>query len=221
MAFKTEQERFWHGEFGNNYIRRNCNRNTLACNTHFFASVFKRIVKIQSAIEFGANIGLNLSALALLFHDIDLSAVEINHKAVGELKRNLDTVTIYHQSILDFEPDRTWDLAFTKGCLIHINPDMLSVVYELLYRSSGRYILLSEYYNPKPVDVTYRGHTGKLFKRDFAGDMLDIYDDLRLCDYGFVYRRDNCFPQDDMTWFLMEKQRSWTALRPIPEGQME
>ena len=29
---------------------------------------------------------------------------------------------------------------------------------------------------------------------------------LQLVDYGFDYRRDPNFPQDDITWFLMEKR---------------
>ena len=75
-----------------------------------------------------------------------------------------------------------------------------------MYRAASRYILVSEYYNPKPTEITYRQHKGKLFKRDFAGDMLDKFPDLNLIDYGFVYHRDPNFPQDDMTWFLMEKK---------------
>lgn len=94
---------------------------------------------------------------------------------------------------------------FTKGVLIHINPDKLSLVYDIMYKSSSRYILVSEYYNPCPVDIKYRGHSEKLFKRDFACEMLDQFPDLRLINYGFVYHRDPNFPQDDMTWFLMEE----------------
>ncbi|WP_293073175.1 pseudaminic acid biosynthesis-associated methylase [Moorena sp. SIO4A5] len=89
--------------------------------------------------------------------------------------------------------------------MIHINPDKLAQVYRLLYESSNRYICISEYYNPTPVELNYRGHQGKLFKRDFAGELMDQFDDLRLLDYGFVYHRDNQFPQDDTTWFLLEK----------------
>ncbi|QVL50178.1 MAG: hypothetical protein KFB96_06875 [Thiocapsa sp.] len=44
-----------------------------------------------------------------------------------------------------------------------------------------------------------------MFKRDFAGEMLDRYPDLELIDYGFIYRRDPVFPQDDMTWFLLQR----------------
>ena len=58
-----------------------------------------------------------------------------------------------------------------KGVLIHINPDMLNNVYEKLYDSSDRYILVAEYYNPTPVNVSYRGYNDRLFKRDFAGEM--------------------------------------------------
>jgi len=92
-----------------------------------------------------------------------------------------------------------------KGVLIHINPEMLSSVYEKLYQASSRFVLVCEYYNPSPVEIPYRGHTDRLFKRDFAGEMMEKYSDLTLIDYGFAYRRDPAFPQDDITWFLMEK----------------
>ena len=79
-------------------------------------------------------------------------------------------------------------------------------VYDLLHQLSKRYICVIEYYNPAPVEIPYRGHSGKLFKRDFAGELLDRFRDLRLLDYGFVYHRDNNYPLDDLTWFLLEKR---------------
>jgi len=97
------------------------------------------------------------------------------------------------------------DLVFTKGVLIHINPDMLSQVYQSLYRLTKRYICIVEYYNPTPVSVSYRSHEDRLFKRYFAGEMMDKYSDLRLVNYGFVYHRDSNFPLGDLTWFLLEK----------------
>ncbi|GAG98573.1 unnamed protein product, partial [marine sediment metagenome] len=112
----------------------------------------------------------------------------------------------YHQSILDFKSKVKFDLVFTKGVLIHINPDQLSRAYEALYRASKKYICTIEYYNPKPVEVPYRKHRNKLFKRDFAGEILDEYHDLTLESYGFIYHRDNHFPLDDLTWFLLKKK---------------
>ena len=77
--------------------------------------------------------------------------------------------------------------------------------YQRLHDCSRRYVLVAEYYNPSPVAIPYRGHDDRLFKRDFAGELLERYDDLRLVDYGFVYHRDPVFPLDDITWFLLEK----------------
>ena len=103
------------------------------------------------------------------------------------------------------ENDNGFDLTFTKGVLIHINPDWLDKIYDQLYRLSKRYILVCEYYNPKPVVVNYRNNSDRLFKRDYAGDLMDRFN-LKLLNYGFVCHRDNIAPQDDITWFLLEKE---------------
>lgn len=202
--FKTEQEAFWAGEFGHGYSDRNRGDKLLASNTAFFTPIVRATTGVRSVIEFGANIGMNLLALKRLVPDLEMGAVEINAQAVAEL-RKLEGVQVHHQSILEFTPAKKFDLALIKGVLIHINPSELPGVYGLLHASSRRYICVAEYYNPTPVTVPYRGHTDRLFKRDFAGEMLDQFKDLRLVDYGFVYRRDPHFPQDDISWFLMEK----------------
>ena len=67
------------------------------------------------------------------------------------------------------------------------------------------YPFLAKYYSPTPVSISYRGHKDRLFKRDFAGELLDKYSDLKLVDYGFLYHRDYYFQKDDLTWFLLEK----------------
>ena len=113
---------------------------------------------------------------------------------------------VFHSSILDFDADVKFDLSFIKGVLIHINPDELPDVYKKLVASCGRYLLVAEYYNPSPVGIPYRGHNDRLFKRDFAGEILDLYPEMTLIDYGFVYHKDPKFPQDDINWFLMERQ---------------
>lgn len=206
MTRSTDQEAFWEGDFGNDYTERNRGPRWVAANLAFFGKALDHAEEVQAVLELGPNIGLNLIALRKMLPEAKLSAVEINEKAASELKTNLPNVDLHLRSIFDFQPNRTWDLVFTKGVLIHISPDKLSRVYELMHRSSSRYVLVCEYYNPNPVEVTYRGYTGKLFKRDFAGEMLEQFCDLSLIDYGFAYHRDPNCPQDDMTWFLMEKK---------------
>lgn len=204
-TFKTAQEKFWAGEFGASYIDRNNDAKLIASNIALFSRALRRARAIADCIEFGANIGLNLHALNCLYPGLTPHAIEINAEATRALQAAVPRENIHLMSILDFAPKRTYDLALAKGVLIHINPDYLCQVYENLYRSCGRYLLLCEYYNPKPTSVVYRGHQDRLFKRDFAGEMLDLYPDMSLLDYGFVYHREPIFPQDDVTWFLLEK----------------
>lgn len=204
--FKTEQEVFWSGDFGTDYISRNDSKELLASNLNFFSEALRSADRIHSCIEFGANIGMNLRALKLLFPDIQQYGIEINPTAAQGLEKILGSKNVFTGSIFDYEVSQIFDLALIKGVLIHINPKMLENVYRKLYQSSHRYILICEYYNPSPVTIPYRGHNDRLFKRDFCGDMLDFFPDLKLIDYGFTYRRDPVFPQDDITWFLMKKE---------------
>lgn len=202
--YKTEQEEFWAGQFGDEYIARNNEKNIIASNIAMFTKILSNTTHISSLLEFGSNIGLNLHAIQNLLPQVALSAIEINNTAVEELKK-INPIKIYHQSILDFKIDYPRDLVLIKGVLIHINPAELNSVYEKLYLSSKKYLCICEYYNPTPIEVPYRGYQGKLFKRDFAGEILDKYPDLKLVNYGFTYHRDTTFPQGDATWFLMEK----------------
>lgn len=204
--FKTEQESFWNGEFGDEYIDRNNDQGLLISNINFFSQIISKTNNVKSALEFGANIGLNLDVLNILKPNIDLSGIEINEKAYTILsgKKHVNGIL---GSILEYEPEEKYDFVFTKTVLIHINPNELESVYEKLYNASSRYICIAEYYSQTPVSIDYRGEKERLFKRDFAGELLDKYPKLELIDYGFSYGRDNNFPQDDITWFLLEKKR--------------
>ncbi|MEZ5757049.1 MAG: hypothetical protein R3D86_02380 [Emcibacteraceae bacterium] len=205
MSYKTEQEEFWAGEFGDDYIGRNQGDELLASNLNFFSKALNSASGLDSVIEFGANIGMNLRALKLLYPHQEQFGIEINEKAATELCRFLGEKNVFNSSIFDFKIKKKVTLSLIKGVLIHINPEMLPNVYEALYNASNKYILVCEYYNPSPVEINYRGHAERLYKRDFCGEMLKTYPDLRLIDYGFAYKNDPSFPQDDITWFLMEK----------------
>jgi len=205
MTFKTEQEAFWAGAFGTEYIQRNQGDALLASNLDFFAKALRAVRSVRTCIEFGANIGMNLKALKLLHPTYEQHGIEINADAACELASVIPPDHVHNTSILHFNPQQTWDLVLIKGVLIHINPDVLPQVYDKLVVSSGRFLLVAEYYNPVPVAIPYRGHTDRLFKRDFAGEIMDRHPQMQLIDYGFAYRRDPNFPQDDITWFLMEK----------------
>ena len=164
--------------------------------------------EVNSVIEFGANDGSNLKALRSISPRLILGGVEINATAYERMRKVADSSR--HGSILDnigmyFGAQGGWDMSLTRGVLIHISPDSLNKAYEALYNASRRYICITEYYSPTPRMIPYRGKDNLLWARDFAGEIMTEYPDLKLIDYFFTYHRDPQYPQDDVTTFVMEK----------------
>lgn len=204
MSYLTEQEKFWANDFGNDYASRNEGEKMISSNLALFSKIFKNCPSIHSAAEIGCNIGLNLIALNRINRQLKLRGYEINENA-AKAAREQGIAEIVNTTVVEsLDISQKFDLTFTKGVLIHINPDMLPVVYQNLYDLSNKFILVCEYYNPAPVSIDYRGHKDRLFKRDFAGEMMKKYD-LKLVDYGFNYQHDTYLTNDDTTWFLLEK----------------
>jgi spore coat polysaccharide biosynthesis protein SpsF len=190
---------FWAGDFGDEYTDRNIN--LVENNVQFFHKAAGKVdLSVKSIIEFGAGAGNNIRALKRMFPYAEFTGVDVNEHACFMMKdiENIHTVN----APIGFYGEH--DLVLCKGILIHIPPDDLDRVYDILHRSAKKNILICEYYNPSPVEVQYRGNDGKLWKRDFAGDLMNKYPDLKLVDYGFGYHRDE-FPVDDINWFLLSK----------------
>ncbi len=205
-TYSTEQERFWAGAFGTEYIGRNTGPEPLAANLALFSEILKPLARIGSVLEFGANIGMNLRALSLLLPAARLEGIELNDRPGAELRAWGGAAAIHHQSILDFEPIKPVDFVFAKTVLIHMPPEHLPAIYDKLHASTGRYLCVAEYFSRTPGEVEYRGHSAKLFKRDFAGEILDRHPGLTLHSSGFASLRSYNFPQDDLTWHLLEKR---------------
>ena len=205
MKNQDDQSSFWSGDFGDEYILRNTSKDESVVKMIMFGRMLKNANKVGSAVELGCNIGLNLEALKSLNDDVSLCGYEINRNAILKA-RDLGIGSIQEANITrPIKIEAKFEMSFTVGVLIHIAPEQLTQVYENLYNLSSRYILICEYYNPTPVMVEYRDNKDKLFKRDFAGEMLDLYD-LTLIDYGFFYNRDNQFKYGDFNWFLLERK---------------
>ena len=201
--FNTPQEEFWAGEFGDSYISRNESENLLASNIALFADIFSSLDRVPlSVMEVGANIGMNIKAIQKLSPGAQFTGIEINKQACEILAGT--GCEVIESSIMDAFTAKKFDLVFSKGVMIHLMQDHLISTYKKMYEWSNRFILIAEYYNPTPVTIPYRGNSDRLFKRDFAGEFLDLFPDVVLRDYGFAYHR-GTYPQDDINWFLLEK----------------
>ena len=62
-----------------------------------------------------------------------------------------------------------------------------------MYNLTKKYIYISEYFNPKPVEVLYHNERKRLYKRDFAKEIWKMYPKLKLVNYGFQWRQDPFF----------------------------
>jgi pseudaminic acid biosynthesis-associated methylase len=199
--FNTPQEDFWAGEFGDSYIARNESENLIASNIMLFAKIFSSLDRVPSSfLELGANIGMNVKAIQKLAPGANITGIEINKQACDVLAST--GCEVVQNSII-----KVYDFVFTKGVLIHLSPDQLPDTYRKMYEWSKQFILIAEYYNPTPMTIPYRGNNDRLYKRDFAGEFLDLFPDIILRECGFAYCR-GTYPQDDITWFLLEKVTS-------------
>ena len=125
MAYTTEQEKFWAGSFGDEYVDRNSSANFVSSNTYLFSKILSQTVDVDSVIEFGANIGLNLLAIRNLMPDAKLSAIEINEKAVASL-REIQGVSVYPESILADSSPPPRRFCIDQGSLDSHQPGLLS-----------------------------------------------------------------------------------------------
>lgn len=83
---RTEQETFWTGKFGDEYIKRNQGADLAASIFALFVKALQPTQAINSVLEFGANIGNNMRALHSLFPTAEPHPVEINANAWPELR---------------------------------------------------------------------------------------------------------------------------------------
>ena len=199
----TEQEIFWKNEFGTEYTDRN-NEQLIKNNINLFKKILKNI-SINNIFEIGCNRGLNLKAIKSIDNNISLNGIEINKYAYDLLNSENICNNLYNSSIFDLKNNSQFDLVFSKGVLIHINPEKLNDFYKKMYELSKKYILIAEYYSRDVREINYRGNSNKLFKRDFCSEIMLLYPKLKLIDYGFIYHKDPLYPLDDITWFLLEK----------------
>ncbi|MGO9544631.1 MAG: hypothetical protein ACLPPF_07540 [Rhodomicrobium sp.] len=126
MAHSVGTTEFWKGDFGNDYPRRIAGEDLILQREAFFKHALGKIGQsINSVIEFGANRGLNLQALKRIA-PFDITAVEVNDSALGELKK-IEGVHVIQGNMLDFaDATEKNDLSLSTGVLIHIHPDDLS-----------------------------------------------------------------------------------------------
>jgi len=201
----------WTGDFGNAYTVRNVSL-PLAPRVELWRNILARIPeRPQTILEVGANLGQNLVALRELagglWHPY-LAAVEPNGKARSHMIEHGISAYPGHAGDLQFGPG-SFDLVFTCGVLIHVNPkgehghvSALTSACKEIARVSKKWVVAIEYFSDLPREIRYRGQDGLLWVRDFGQFYMDACGLIpEAC--GFKWRP--LTGLDNLTWWLLRK----------------
>jgi pseudaminic acid biosynthesis-associated methylase len=140
----------------------------------------KDVPRDARILEVGCNIGTQLLCLQQMGFS-NLHGIEIQSYALGRAKERLPEAVLTQASALEIPyPDRSFELVFTSGVLIHVAPANLSVALEEIHRCAQTWIWGFEYYAPQTTEVVYRGHDSLLWKTNFARVYQQQFHDLEL-----------------------------------------
>lgn len=195
---RVAQANIWVGDFGNEYIARNA----IDGGRDEFARRIFDVISPTSVLEVGANIGLNLKAMAK-YGPLKLMAAEPNDKARHELMKFADVVSSSCSDSLGAFGTASADLVFTCGVLIHIPTDKLAKSMSEIYRVSRRWIVCAEYFAPQEEMIEYRGHKDQMWRRDYGDLFMSQFPDLKCLDVSFLWRRTTGL--DNLTVWIFEK----------------
>lgn len=202
----NSQEKFWRDEIASAYLESN-DEFDIELGIDAWDQMLKKInkVEISSYLECGSNVGRNLKLLSVLLPESEINVIELSPQALDIAKNRFRIKESFEGSIKDSEFENKFDLVFTSGVLIHVNPDDLLLSMKKMYEHSNRYILIAEYFNRTPVEIEYRGQRNRLFKRDFGKLFYENFK-CKLLDVGFLWGHlYDSAGFDDLTYWVFEK----------------
>jgi len=203
----TPQEDFWKNKITESYVEDNSafdERLGFVAWERILAKVDK--FEISSYLDCGSNIGRNIAFLKEVLPNTEANIIELAKEPYSKCLADFQIEKSFLGPIKDAKFDKKFDLVFTNGVLIHVNPDDLLESMGRMFEMSSRYILIGEYFNRTPVMIEYRGENDKLFKRDFGKLFIEIFD-CNLIDYGFLWGHEfDAAGFDDITYWLFEKK---------------
>jgi pseudaminic acid biosynthesis-associated methylase len=172
-------KQMWAGEFGDAYTDRNQVR---WLDRVMLWKVVLQATQARSVFEMGCNAGWNLSAIKRLYPDVVTVGSDVNKRALAQAREaGLNVV-----ETLDFTNDvpGKFELTFTAGVLIHIEPEYLEEVMRALIAKSRRYVVAIEYEADEDTQVMYRGQPEKCWKRPYGKHYEKL--GLKLIDSGWA-----------------------------------
>ncbi len=210
----TAQERAWSGKHGFQYVLAHLTENWKGTRVPYWKMILDIIPEINTVCEFGCNIGANLKAIKYLKNNINLTGIEINPAACDVLAGE-NIATVHKASITDASLSNQFDLVFSRGVLIHLNPDELENTLRNMEYHSRRYVLIYEIFSPSQHHLedysaiversTGEKSGGYQFWRDFSGDFARMYPSWTKVAHGVETRIGANPKHGDICWTIFER----------------
>ena len=186
----TFQLKKWTGDFGRKYTKRNTysirdldefyNNIYGVTRTALNRSFLTGMSKSSRILEVGCNVGNQLLCLQKAGFR-NLYAIEPQADAVKCAQNRVFGATVITGNAFDIPfKDKYFDLVYTSGVLIHINPRHIKKALQEIYRCSNAYIWGFEYYAEKYEEISYRGYSKLLWKTNFPRLFTSMFPDLKV-----------------------------------------
>ena len=209
----TRQLNEWTKEFGREYTDRNMlsieemessyKQKYGITRTELNMGFLDNIEMSARILEVGSNIGNQLACMQNIGF-MNLYGIEPQEYAVEISRQRTKGTNLIKGSAFDLPfKDNYFDMVFTSGVLIHINPDEIKLAMEEIYRCSKKWIWGFEYYSNEYIEIPYRGKKNLLWKADFAGIYRQYFSDLKIVKTKRVSYLDDPVLEDEM--FLLKK----------------
>jgi pseudaminic acid biosynthesis-associated methylase len=209
---KTHQLKTWTGRFGKLYTDRNTlslrdldalyKKQFSTTRTDLNKRFLGKLPKSARILEVGCNTGNQLLLLQKMGYK-NLYGIEPQEYAVECARQRCKGINIIRASAFDLPfRDGYFDVVFTSGVLIHINPADIHEALAEIYRTSCRFVWGYEYYAPEYNPVAYRGRRDLLWKTDFERLYLDTFESLHTVKVEYLDYRDG---NNRDVMFLLEK----------------
>jgi pseudaminic acid biosynthesis-associated methylase len=187
---ETAQMSVWKGDFGRAYTDRNTldseglarlYRGNYGIGRREINQTFLQDIPREATfLEVGCNAGNQLLLLREMGYT-NLAGVELQPYAMEIARARLPGAALAQGSALALpHEDASFEVVFTSGVLIHISPDDLPRAMDEIHRCAKSYIWGLEYYWPEVTEISYRKHSGLLWKMDYARRYLERFSDLEL-----------------------------------------
>ena len=108
----------------------------------WFVEQLKSVNNFASICEVGFFSGRNLHYIYQSFPAVSVAGIEINQKAVDFAKKKLPKADLRRMDLHDFRSmDKTFDIVFTSGVMIHVPPDEIAEVLSSFVMKANKYVI--------------------------------------------------------------------------------